>query len=1371
MKQAVAVIAIVCALAGQALADDLEKGFAAPPDSAKPHTWWHWMNGNITKEGITADLEAMHRVGIGGAQIFNVGCGIPAGPVSFFTPEWREMLQYAVKEADRLGMELCMHNCAGWSSSGGPWNTPENAMQQLVTSEANVQGPIRFSGALPQPPTKLDFYRDIEVLAFPTPEGEDVTMRALSPKVTASATNFSENCLFDGKPNTFVTLPMPGNGKPSFIQLEFAQPFTARSVLITLASGSGNPRGVIQASGDGQKFTDVQPFAFPMNGGNDSLVVSLGSNPAPAQFYRINFAAAGPKAKRLAVAELSIGPCLRTDDLPAKSGMNMGSLSKKSAPPQTSVKPELVVRQDKIIDLTGRMKPDGQLDWNVPEGQWTILRIGYTPTGRDNHPAPEGGLGPECDKLSAEALDAHWAGFMQKVLEDLGPLAGKGKAFNNVLIDSYEVGGQNWTPKFREEFQRLRGYDPLPWLITITGRVVNNPDATERFLWDMRRTIADLFAEKYYGHFKELCNQRGLSASIEPYTGPYESLLCGAAADIPMGEFWVGGKVNTSLKLAASVGHIYGQPVIGAESFTAGPSNKGHGRWLDDPYALKALGDDVFCKGINRYIFHRYAMQPWTNRWPGMTMGQWGTHFDRTCTWWEQGSAWMKYVARSQFLLQQGRCVADAASFCGESAPVQMPEISPELPSGYNYDGINADVLLNQAEVKNGLLALKSGMSYRVLTLSQPDRTMTPNLLRKLRDFVAAGLTLVGPPPEKSPSLDGYPKCDAEIKALVAEMWGNCDGTTVTEHRLGKGNVVWGQTLEQVFAALNTKPDFEFAANSGSQLVFIHRLAGDADIYFASNQRDQFDSVDCTFRISGKVPELWHPDTGRIEQAPVWRDDGNRITVPLQFDPAGSVFVVFRNKAGGGDHVAEIVFPSARSAPAQLRQARYEATDDGQGIDVIGILNSQIRDGVLKIKVGNKTLGHDPALNHRKQLRVEYAVNDKVIERIVPENAMLEINLAAVPVNEPPAFELTYGTNGQVTLCAAVPGIAELKMASGKKVKLEVSDVPKPVVVSGPWELNFPPNWGAPAQISLPQLISWTEHADNGVKYFSGTATYVKEVEIPAEMLGTGHSLWLNLGQVKNIAEVSVNGKPLGILWKPPFRVDITGAAKAGKNKLEIKITNLWPNRLIGDEQLPPDCEWNENLSLKQWPQWLLDGKPSPTGRVTFTTWHHWNKDDELLPSGLLGPVILVAVGRQAWPDRTDDLYNMASLEEGQRAAAVRTDRSGSVERGEGNRHQTLSPHLMVCRLQPAVFSELYSAATWCTVPASRKPDVLKAASRNRDGRTGTGESPLDNGGKEALVYFHGRKRNPAAGTRPQNSKSLYFETFSSPSQSAGKIS
>ena len=1232
MKRILYLCGALVALGGSSLvadlpaSDELAAAFECPPDSAKPDIWWHWMDGSVTKEGITADLEAMRRVGIGSVQIFNLKA-VPLGPVKFLTPEWHEMMKHAGREADRLGLKLSIHNCAGWSSSGGPWNTPANAMQRVTISETNVAGPLHVAGALPQPATKLDFYRDIAVLAVRTPDGEEADMRALSPKVTASVPKLNAAQLFDGKAETFVTLPMPEAGKPQFIQLEFSQPFTARSAMLALGPVLMDVRGVIQASDDGKVYRELRPFVFPRPGASGMLVLSLGSEPVSARYYRVTFTVGGLKAKRLTVAEISLSPCLRIEDIEAKSGMNGGSLMPTPTPLQNTAPEGLAVKRSEIIDLTSHLQPDGKLDWEVPVGRWTVLRIGHTPIGKDNHPAADGGLGLECDKLSAEALDAHWAGYVQKVIDDLGPLAGKGKTFNNVLIDSYEIGGQNWTPKFREEFQQRCGYDPLPFLVTITGRVVDTPEISERFLWDMRRTIADLFAEKYYAHFKKLCNERGLTASIEPYTGPFESLQCGAAADIPMGEFWVGNFYNSlsTTKLAASVGHIYGRRIIGAESFTAAPSDR-HGRWLDDPYALKGIGDLVFCHGVNRFSLHRYAMQPWTNRWPGMTMGHWGTHFDRTVTWFEQGRAWLQYVARCQYLLQQGRFVADAAYFYGESAPVETLENDPALPPGYDYDGINADVL-KQAAIKDGRLVLDSGMSYRVLVLPSAERAMTPALLRKLRGFVADGLTVVGAPPVRAPGLNGYPACDQDVRTLATELWGVCDGTSVTEHAFGKGKVVWGQPMAQVLSALRAMPDFEFSSPDRSQLAYIHRRTDAADIFFVSNQRDRFDTIECTFRVSGKEPELWYPDSGRRVTAGVWREQDGRITLPLSFDPSGSVFVVFRKSAGTLDHLVAASYsgatkPEPALATLTIRHATYEALDGSGSLDVTAKLKELVRCGALRVEVSNTVLGEDPARFRAKQLRVEYEIDGKVEERTVGEEKFLEIG-AVAGMGEAPEVEWLADETGQTRLRASAAGVAEVQTAAGKRLKMEVRDVPAPLELTGPWEMNFPPNWGAPAQVTLQKLISWSDHADSGVKFFSGTATYLKDIEISATMLGRGHVLWLSLGEVKNLAEVSLNGAPLGILWKPPFRVEITGAAKSGKNRLEVKVTNLWPNRLIGDEQLPPDREWGEANQLKNWPQWLLDGKISPTGRFTFTTWRHWKKDDALQPSGLLGPVTL----------------------------------------------------------------------------------------------------------------------------------------------------
>jgi len=515
-------------------ADTLEAGFESPPDSAKPQTWWHWMNGNITKEGITADLEAMKQIGYGGATVVNADCGIPPGSVPFMSPEWREDFKFAAQEANRLGLELCVENCAGWSSSGGPWNTPTNAMQRVTTSEVRVTGPTNFSASLPQPPTKLDFYRDIAVLAFRAPDDERVRMSDYSPVASASSNEQPGDKLTDGNAGTFIRLPVPKNHKPQFAQLEFQKPFPARTVIIVGGPGFPQCGGQILVSDDGKSFRTVRSFVFGRSAFTNRLI-SLGAQPVAARFWRVQFTKAAGTAKNIPLAEIELSPRLSIDNLEAKAGFSGEAVLSSSDAGNTTA--GTIQRRD-IIDLTSKIDADGRLDWQVPAGDWVILRVGYTPTGVTNHPAPQEGLGLECDKLSKEALDAHWAGFMQKVLDDVGPLAGK--TLDGSLIDSYEVGGQNWTKDFRAEFEKRRGYDPLKFLPVFTDRVVDNPAVSERFLWDMRRTIADLFAENYYGHFSELCREHGLKSDIEPYTGPYESLQSGASSGLVMGEFWTG---------------------------------------------------------------------------------------------------------------------------------------------------------------------------------------------------------------------------------------------------------------------------------------------------------------------------------------------------------------------------------------------------------------------------------------------------------------------------------------------------------------------------------------------------------------------------------------------------------------------------------------------------------------------------------------------------------------------------------------------------------------------------------------------------------------------------------------------------------------
>lgn len=1076
-------IALACLLWTRvSTADTLEAGFREPPGWAKPHTWWHWVNDNVSKEGITADLEAMRRVGIGGVQIFHVDVGVPSGGVTYLSARWREMMVHAVREANRLGLEVCLHNCAGWSSSGGPWVKPEHAMQRVVVSEVRVRGPARFAQRLPQPETRLGFYRDIAVLAFPTPRSE---------------------------------VRIPGlAGKAAF-----------------------------------QRQNGIQPI------------------PAP--------------------------------DVPD----------------------EAVVPLDGVVVLTHLMRQDGWLEWDVPEGEWTILRVGHTPTGKDNHPATPEGRGLEVDKMSREALEAFWNdGVMATVLRDVGALAGK--TLNNALVDSYEVGAQGWTPRFREEFRRRRGYDLLPYLPALAGYYVGSPEISERFLWDLRQTVSELFVENYYGHFATLCRRHGLLFSTEPYgDGIFDDLAAGGRADIPMGEFWIGGWTHETAKLASSAAHTYGRRIVGAEAFTAAPEL---GRWLNDPYSMKTLGDHIFCLGVNRFIFHRYAHQPWKDLKPGMTMGPWGFHFERTLTWWEQSRAWLRYLARCQYLLQQGRFVADIALYAGEHQPVSPPFRLDLRERGYDYDCLSKEILL-QARVRDGRIVLPSGMSYRVLVL--PDsRFMTPRVLRQVAELVRAGAVVVGPKPEKSPSLQGYPGCDEQVRRLADEVWGECDGVKVKEHRYGKGKVVWGKDVVLVLQEMGVPPDFEVVPRD--RVEYIHRVLGDADVYFVSNQRYRTVEVQAFFRVTGKVPQLWHPDTGMIEPAPVYRVQGGRTVVRLRLPPAGSVFVVFRPSGQRKPHVVEVRAPGdGMTKPRQLviLRAVYEAVDGTGSADVTERLRTFVRDGTLSVHVNNMTMGGDPTPGHYKRLRVEYMLDGKRESLLVNENFDLDIPPREAMGILPP-YRLRVRPEGGWELEAWKVGTYQLRLSDGRMLRVENRHPVQTLAVTGKWTVHFPKGWGAPEQVVFDRLLSWTEHPDPGVRYFSGTARYEKEVHLPAQMLGQGRRLYLSLGEVKNLCEVWLNGRYLGILWKPPFLVDITGAARPGLNRLEVRVTNLWVNRLIGDEQYPDDCEW-EGARLKAFPQWLLEGKPRPVReRLTFTTWKHWRKEDQPLPSGLLGEVGVYAV-------------------------------------------------------------------------------------------------------------------------------------------------
>ncbi len=1114
----------------------LEQGFKSPPDSAKPRAWWHWLNGNITEEGITADVEWMKRSGIAGMQMFDGSLGTPQfvdKRLVWMTPEWKHALHHAGDEAARLGLEMAMAASGGWSETAGPWVKPEQAMKKIVWSETLVEGPRSFSGVLSHPPTNNGkfqdmpmppdlsfptatglpgekpmppappqapdptFYADSKVVAYRLPDSE-VRMADAHPRITTSDPAADTALFTDGAFGKAATVRVAEGGSQAWVEFEFPRGYRAQAVTIAaggvaMFSGGAIPYGEVQSSDDGMHWQTLVNLPGPQQATGGFPVETYSFPETTSRFYRLVLYPPAPSPSLVAMAkELGItippqrsvrlaevefsGP--RVNHWQGKAAY--GNTTEFSSIATPSVSDAEAVPAKNVIDLTSKMRPDGTLDWDVPAGRWVILRLGYSLTGEKNHPASPEATGYEVDKLSATHVHEYVQTYVDMISNALGD--NFGKSFRYFLMDSWEAGVENWTDDMIPEFQKRRGYDPTPYLPVLTGHIVGSAEASDRFLWDFRRTIADLLAENHYGVATKYFNQHGVGLYAEamgtgdPTTG--DGLLNKSEVDVPMGEFWtppVGTKDGpghaADLIEAASAAHIYGKPIAGAESFTTAPSAP---VWAS-PFYLKPLGDRAMSLGINRFIFHTSDHQPFVDdqHKPGMTLGFFGQHYTRNVTWADEAIAWNTYLARCSYLLQQGKFVGDLAYFYGEGAPATVPfwkPVQPAPPEDYAHDWINADVLLNRMSVENGRLTLPSGMSYRALVLPDYVNEITLPLLRKLRDLVQAGAVVVAPRPLHSPSLADEAN-EAEYRSIVNDVWGSIDGMGETEHDYGRGRVYWGNSVDEVLAREKATPDFQYnRPDPDSELVWIHRHDGDAEIYFVANQKDRVQHFETSFRVEGKEPELWHPDTGEIEPSEYHIAQG-RTFVPLDFDPDGSVFVVFRR----------VTTSASRTLP--------------------------------------------------------------------------------------------------------------------RPVSRELS------TLNGSWQVTFPPNWGAPPNVQFDKLSSWTDSSDQGVKYFSGTATYAQDFDVPASWFHRGAKVMLDLGNLKEIAQVSINGTPAGgILWKPPFRADVTSALKPGRNHIEIKVTNLWPNRIIGDRQ------------------------PNATKKYVWLDYKPFRADTPLLESGLLGPVAFSSV-------------------------------------------------------------------------------------------------------------------------------------------------
>ena len=866
----------------------LSSEFQNPPASVRIACYWYWISDNLSKEGMIRDLHAMKSAGIGRAYIGNIGLGDEGGTVKFGSEEWWEVVHTAMKTATELDIELGMFNSPGWSQSGGPWIEPERAMRYLTSTKTMVEGgrPVNVTLARPE-----GAYQDVKLLAYPVEyRAEPITLGG----IIANPELPEVKKLVDGDTGSGTALAADEHGRLS-LELALESEQTVRSLKIYTGDYSINTVAEFQVR-EGEEYRQLAQFKLDrynmaLNVGfkpRAPIVVSL--PPATAKDFRLVVHNAGAHT---GLTEIELSSMPYVERYPEKTLAKMfqeplpywHEYQWRQQPPVDD--PSWVVDPARVLDLSAFLSGD-QLAWDAPAGNWVILRMGATPTGVENAPASKEATGLEVDKMSKEHIAFHFNAFMGEVHRRIP--AEDRKAWKVVVMDSYEMGGQNYTDTLFADFQKKYGYDPLPFLPVIEGVVVKSQDASDRFLWDLRRLVADKVAYDYIAGLREVSNKHGLTTWLENYGHwgfPGEFLQYGGQSDEIGGEFWATGTLgDIENRASSSCGHIYNKKKIYSESFTSGNL-----MFSNFPAFLKPRGDRFFSEGINSTLLHVYIHQPYEERRPGIN-AWFGTEFNRFNTWFPQLDLFTDYLRRVNFMLQEGLNVADVAYFIGEDTPKMTGVTDPPLPRGYQFDYINAEVIEKSLTVKNGLLTLPHGTQYKLLVLPKME-TMRPELLRKIKKLIEQGAVVLGPAPSRSPSYQNYPKADAEVQKIAAQMWGNGDSDEPYRH-LGKGLLITGVGMEEALAAAHCPPDFRYEGNP--PVVYGHRTTPEAEIYFVANQGGSEITFSPEFRVKGMSPEWWEPTSGTIRKMPAYSQTLFGTVVPMRLAPHESVFIVFRDR-------------------------------------------------------------------------------------------------------------------------------------------------------------------------------------------------------------------------------------------------------------------------------------------------------------------------------------------------------------------------------------------------------------------------------------------------------------------------------------------